>query len=315
MSKPNLRDPTEEGQPGPAGRGDLAVARRRAADIEMARVLRTAPLRMASDPSGGAIAHWNHDALHDVVEPMKDHVVMTYISTMERLERRSGRSVAIGTARSGVVTIIPAGSSARWDIAGAVNVVQLYLPNTTLERVAAEADKAGPDNLLERTGHPDPTTSRLLVSAADVLEGSEALDTLFRQQLTDLLATRLLAAHSGMPATYQPALGGLSPKALRRAIERLRSESDADVSLAALAADAGLSRFHFCRAFKDSTGLSPHAWLRQHRLEQAMTMLRDPEASVVSVAAALGYASQTAFAAAFRRLTGETPSNWRRRAQ
>ena len=52
----------------------------------------------------------------------------------------SGRSVAIGTARPGVVTIIPAGSSARWDIPGTVNVVQLYLPHTTLERVAGEAD-------------------------------------------------------------------------------------------------------------------------------------------------------------------------------
>ena len=145
------------------------------------------------------------------------------------------------------------------------------------------------------------------------LEGSAALDALFRHQLDDLLATRLLAAHGGSPATFQPTMGGLRAEGLRRAIERLRSDSDADVSLAALASDAGLSRFHFCRAFKESTGLSPHAWLRQHRLEQAMNMLRDTDDSVVSIAAALGYASQTAFAAAFRKLTGETPSDWRRR--
>jgi AraC family transcriptional regulator len=105
----------------------------------------------------------------------------------------------------------------------------------------------------------------------------------------------------------------LSPTVLRRAIERLRSDSDADVSLAALASDAGLSRFHFCRAFKESTGLSPHAWLRQHQLEQAMNMLRHTDDSIVSIAAALGYSSQTAFAAAFRKQTGETPSDWRRR--
>ena len=170
-----------------------------------------------------------------------------------------------------------------------------------------------PADLLERTGHTDLITSRLLLSAADALEGSAALDALFRQQLTDLLANRLLAAHAGSSIMSQPVVGGLSPMVLRRAIERLRSDSDADVSLAALAADAGLSRFHFCRAFKESTGLSPHAWLRQYRLEQAMNMLRDTDVSVVSVAAALGYASQTAFAAAFRKLTGETPSDWRRR--
>ena len=313
MTKPILHDPLEAllVAPGPR-QSDLPAADRRPADVEMARVLKTAPLRMASDPTSGAIAHWKHGALHDVVEPMADHVVMTYTGSMQRLERRSGRSVAIGTARSGVVTIIPAGSSARWDIPGLVNVVQLYLPQTTLERIAGEADTTAPGDLLERTGHPDPITSRLLMSAADVLEGHEPLDALFRQQVTELLATRLLAAHAGSPTAFQPSLGGLSPKALRRAIERLRSDSDADVSLAALASDAGLSRFHFCRAFKESTGLSPHAWLRQHRLEQAMNMLRDTDASVVSVAAALGYASQTAFAAAFRKLTGETPSSWRR---
>jgi AraC family transcriptional regulator len=314
MSKPILRDPSEDlPSASEARQRHSPIVDRRPADVEMARVLGTVPLRMASDPSSGAIAHWKHGALHDVVEPMTDHVVMTYAGSMQRLERRSGRSVAIGTARTGVVTIIPAGSSARWDIPGPVNVVQLYLPHATLERIAGEADQAAPGRLLERTGHPDPITSRLLMSAADVLDGSEALDTLFRQQLTDLLATRLLATHAGSPTTIQPAVGGRSPKALRCAVERLRSDSDADVSLAALASDAGLSRFHFCRAFKESTGLSPHAWLRQHRLEQAMNMLRDTDASVVSVAASLGYASQTAFAAAFRRLTGETPSDWRRR--
>ena len=313
--KPILRDLSHENQSATskAHQCGLPNADRPPADVEMARVLKTAPLRMASDPSSGAIAYWKHDALHDVVEPMADHVIMTYPTGLQRLERRSGKSVAIGTARSGVVTIIPAGSSARWDIPGLVNVVQLYLPHTTLERVAVEADQARPGSLLERTGHPDTITSRLLMSAADALEGNETLDALFRHQLTDLLATRLLVAHAGAPTTFQPITGGLAPKSLLRAIERLRSDSDADVSLAALASDAGLSRFHFCRAFKESTGLSPHAWLRQHRLEQAMKMLRDTDASVVSVAAELGYTSQTAFAAAFRKLTGETPSDWRRR--
>jgi len=314
MNKPLVNDPLEALLGAAAAHHDGSpAAQRRTAEVEMARVLKTTPLQVASDPSNGAIAHWKHGALHDVVEPMTDHVIMTYPTGVQRLERRTGRSVAIGTARSGVVTIIPAGSSAKWDIPGPVDVIQLYLPPTTLERVTREAGAAAPGDLLERTGHPDAVTSSLLMSAADVLEGNSALDALFRQQLTDLLATRLLAAHTGEPATFEPAMGGLSPHALRRAIERLRSGSDADVSLAALASDAGLSRFHFCRAFKESTGLSPHAWLRQQRLERAMNILRDTDASIELVATELGYASQTAFTAAFKKLTGDTPSDWRRR--
>ena len=317
MSKPVKRGPLKDALIASKGhQDDLQAADRRPAGVEMARVLRTAPLHMASDPSTGTIAHWKHEPVHDVVGPMADHVVMTFPAGLTQFERRTGKSVVTGTVRPGVVTVIPAGSSSRWDIHLPLNVVQLYLPHATLERIAGQANMAGPGELLERTAHPDPITSRLLMSAADVLEGSAALDALFRQQLTDLLATRLLAAYTGAaPVAFQPVIGGLSPNALRRAIERMRSDSDADVSLGALASDAGLSRFHFCRAFKESTGLSPHAWLRQHRLEQAMNMLRDTDASVVSVAAALGYGSQTAFAAAFRKLTGEAPSSWRRRVR
>ena len=314
MSKPLLRNISQNQlDTSQAQQRDLPIGERPHADEEMTRVLKTAPLRMASDPSSGVITFWKHDPLHDVVAPMADHVIMTFPAGSVRFERRNGKEFVNGMTRPGTVTVIPAGSSSRWDIYQPLNVVQLYLPHTTFQRVAHEVDMAAPGDLVERTVHPDPVTSRLLLSAADALEGSAALDSLFRHQLTDLLATRLLAAHVGSPATFQPVMGGLSPKVLCRAIERLRSDSDADVSLAALAADAGLSRFHFCRAFKESTGLSPHAWRRQHQLEQALNMLRDTDDSIVSIAAALGYSSQTAFAAAFRKLTGEPPSGWRRR--
>src|SRR5262245_38623972 len=164
-----MRDPSHKGLPSSpnAQADDSSASERRPADVEMARVLKTAPVRMASDSSSGAIAHWKHGALHDVVKPMSDHVIMTYPTGVQRLERRNGQSVAIGTARAGVVTIIPAGSSARWDIPGDVDVIQLYLPHTTLERVAREAATSVPRDLLERTGHPDPVTSELLLSATD----------------------------------------------------------------------------------------------------------------------------------------------------
>ena len=316
-SKPTLRDRSRDNQAdiSETQQRDLPEGERPHADAEMTRVLKTAPLRKASDPSTGVITYWRHDPLHDVVKPMADHVLMAFPAEPVRFERRDGKAFVNGMTRPGTVTVIPAGSSSRWDIFQPLSVVQLYLPQATLKRVAHEAGTASPGDLVERTAHSDPITARLLLSAADALEGSAALDALFRHQLTDLLATRVLAAHTGSPVATQPAIGGLSPTILRRAIERLRSDTDADVSLAALASDAGLSRFHFCRAFKESTGLSPHAWLRQHQLEQAMNMLRSTDDSIVSIAAELGYSSQTAFAAAFRKLTGETPSDWRRRSR
>jgi AraC family transcriptional regulator len=72
---------------------------------------------MAPDSSGGTIAHWNHGELHDVVEPMTDHVIVTYIGILPHLKRRRERSLAIGATRSRVVTIIPDGTSAQlWEL-------------------------------------------------------------------------------------------------------------------------------------------------------------------------------------------------------
>ena len=119
-------------------------------------MLGTTPFHMALDSSGAGIAHWKHEPLHDVVEPMSHPVIMAYNGVVQRMERRSGKSVAIGTFRPGVVIIIPEGSSSRWDIPKPVDVVQLYLPHTMLSALPDEAETAAPTDLLERTAHPTP---------------------------------------------------------------------------------------------------------------------------------------------------------------
>src|ERR1700754_4634686 len=100
--KPISHDPCE-GLPvaAEARQSNVPIAGGRPADVEMARVLGTVPFRMALDPSGGGIAHWKHERLHDVVEPMTHHVVMAYNGAMQRMERRSGRFVSTGTFRPG----------------------------------------------------------------------------------------------------------------------------------------------------------------------------------------------------------------------
>ena len=70
--------------------------------------------------------------------------------------------------------------------------------------------------------------------------------SLFRQQLTDLLATRMLAAHAGAPTAVQPIVGGLAPRVLMRAIERLRSERG--LTLLLITHDMGLVARHSERA-------------------------------------------------------------------
>jgi AraC family transcriptional regulator len=282
----------------------------------MARVLGTSPVSTTADrdPLAVRIEHWRHAALHDVVDPMSEHVVMTFLGTMQRFERRSGRTYVSGTARKGGLTVIPAGSSSRWDIYGELDVVQLYLPPASLHELADETGYPGTVELVEVTAQLDPTAAHLLTMAAAKVTAIEPAEVLFREHLIGAISAHLLAHNTNASRKSERAIGGLSPSVLRRALERLQSSDDDDVSLAALAREANLSRFHFCRAFKQSTGLAPHEWLRQRRMETAMTMLRDPSVSVVTIAEAVGYSTQTAFGAAFKRVTGLTPTEWRRKA-
>jgi len=97
-------------------------------DAEMERVLKTKPVSMASDPTSGSITFWRHDPCNDVVRPMADHVIMAFPAEPVHFERRDGSAFAKGMTRPGTVTVIPAGSSSRWDIYQPLSVVQLYLP-------------------------------------------------------------------------------------------------------------------------------------------------------------------------------------------
>lgn len=285
------------------------------ADREMQRVLRTAPIESFSidDPFDTRLAHWKHAPFHEVVLPMSDHVIMTYLGPMQRLERRSGRQYSTGMGRRGSITFIPAGSSSRWDIHGPMEIVQLYLAPELFEQVARECP--GPTKpLIESTVRPDNIMSTLLEMTLNSAGGLVHLDALYRQQLATLIAIHIVKTHSGLAEMASKAYGGLSPTVLRMSLERLSSENEDDFSLGALAEAANLSRFHFCRAFKKSTGLTPHEWLRQRRMEQAVAMLHDSAMPITDIAGVLGYATLTAFSVAFKRHTGLTPSEWRRTA-
>lgn len=284
-------------------------------DREMERVLRTAPVESfrIDDPFDTRLARWKHNPFHDVVHPMSDHVIMTYLGAMQRLERRSGKAYATGMGRQGSITFIPAGSTSRWDIHGPMDIVQLYLSPDLLDRVARECPGEG-RSLVESTAQQDNVMATLLTMAHQSSNGISSLDGLYRQQLASLIAIHLMKTHAGVCEALEKASGGLAPGILRMSLERLSSEKEEDLSLGALAEAANLSRFHFCRAFKKSTGMTPYEWLRQRRMEQAMAMLRDPMMQITDIAGVLGYGTLTAFCVAFKRHTGLTPGEWRRAA-
>jgi AraC family transcriptional regulator len=85
-----------------------------------------------------------------------------------------------------------------------------------------------------------------------------------------------------------------------------------DLALDELAALANLSAKHFARAFRRSTGMPPHRWLIERRIDRAKALLSTGDLSLAEIALACGFADQSHFTAMFRKAVGATPGSFRR---
>jgi AraC-like DNA-binding protein len=105
--------------------------------------------------------------------------------------------------------------------------------------------------------------------------------------------------------------GGLPPGAMRRVAEYVASHLGESIELAEMAGVAGLSVYHFARAFKQTAGVTPHSYLVQRRVEQAQQMLARTDLSLAEIALATGFSDQSHFARHFRQMIGLTPGQFR----
>jgi AraC-like DNA-binding protein len=99
---------------------------------------------------------------------------------------------------------------------------------------------------------------------------------------------------------------------LARVVEYVDAQLGKTITLAGMAHAAGLTRMHFARQFRAATGVRPHKYVLLRRIERAKTLLRSPGITLIEIAFSVGFQTQAHFSTVFKRLEGETPSQWRR---
>jgi AraC-like DNA-binding protein len=104
---------------------------------------------------------------------------------------------------------------------------------------------------------------------------------------------------------------GLQKWRLKRVIEYVDDRLYGKITLADLAAVAGLSRMHFASQFRVATGLRPHEYLLRQRIRRADELLRQSTMAIVEVALTVGFQTQAHFTTVFKRFVGCTPLQWR----
>jgi AraC family transcriptional regulator len=133
------------------------------------------------------------------------------------------------------------------------------------------------------------------------------------EQAIDLLCIQLLREHAALSIPITPPPAGLAPWQVKRVATYMLEHLSESLTLDELAGVIHLSRFHFCTAFRLATGKTPHEWLVIQRIDMARKLLEDRVLNITEVGLAVGYGTPSAFTAAFRKIVGCTPTDFRRR--
>ncbi|MBO9715798.1 MAG: helix-turn-helix transcriptional regulator [Pseudoxanthomonas sp.] len=282
---------------------------------ELARILDQAPpVEEAALRSHTRLTRpWGHGALHNYLPAMDGHVVITYYGEPQEILWRTGGERLLSTTRPGSITIIPHGHDGNWDIAGPIGVSHVFLPEERLLASAAQLATGGDLDLVPRVGFDDPIAARMMEMLGREAHAGDPSSRLFVEQATDLLCTQLVRGHSTYRALSDSGpRRGLAAWQVRKVTDYMRGHLGAPIGLDDLAGLLGMTRFHFCTVFRQATGTTPHEWLVRLRIERAQQLLADLQLPITHVALAVGYETPSSFAASFRKVTGATPTAYRR---
>jgi AraC family transcriptional regulator len=187
----------------------------------------------------------------------------------------------------------------------------LALAPSVVQHVMHEYVGAAPLELRNQRAIRDAPILHLGLALQAELEAGCPAGRLYGEGLATALAVHLLQHYAVCPPQLRSYRGGMPRARLQRVLEYMQAHLDQELSLAALAAMAQMSPYYFSRLFKQSTGLSPHQYVLQQRVEWAKRLLAEAQLSIADIAHHVGFASQAHLTMVFRQWVGTTPRQYR----
>jgi len=283
------------------GLSELAI------DVKGSNESWAAPVAAIFAPQGLSEAHW-------VTETPE---VVVGIRLAGAHIRDCQRSIARSTESGGNLTVQPKGTPNKYLANGSVSIAQIVLSEKLLDR-ASEMSGQGklsgrlrPDLIFSGDRALNATGTIYVQRALNVREPPTVLE--MESRLLQFLDA-LLKLHGSASPAVAPG-GALSGWQLRRVTEFMADHIDDNIILEDMASLVKLSAKHFARAFRQSTGVPPHRWLVERRIERARELLATGNLSLAEIALACGFADQSHFTVAFRRSVGVTPGAFRKQVR
>jgi AraC family transcriptional regulator len=240
------------------------------------------------------------------------------LAAYEHGVRRDGESYVEGVPRSTLrdvarkLTLAPAGHEYReWHDPRTLTAVTYFYFDPGALQADFESNLADVE-FTPRLFFEDAAIWSTVGKLKRAIEAPESESRLYVEALGVVLVHELIGLSRGTPRAETPVRGGLAPWQQRIVTNYIDEHLSELISLATLARLVRLSTFYFCRAFKQSFGVPPHRYHTNRRIEQAKVLLASRKHSVTEIGLSLGFSESSAFTAAFRKATGQTPSSYHR---
>ena len=157
----------------------------------------------------------------------------------------------------------------------------------------------------------DEALTHLCFACAEMLAAQTPGSSRRVADLTRLIASFLAEKYTATAVEKPDFRGGLPIRQLHKVEDYLSEHLAEEISVGALSELVALSPFHFCRVFKQTTGMSPLQFVTRERISRAQQLIRETSRSLIEIALDVGYTSPSHFAQVFRRVAGMTPTDFR----
>ncbi len=283
----------------------------------MSQILPREPLVSSYQASwkGIHLAHYLQPSWEIPEHYISQHIVSISARNPEILEviADGERWQTSSEAQENLIQVYPADRSYQVSWIGDSEFIHCYLDLPCLSNTVYESVDPDRLELMLNFFRLDPVVYQIVLALKTELETNPLNNRFYAESAATFLSAHLIEHYTTRKPVFPEHTEGLSQYKLRRVIDYIQTHLAEDLSLETIATEIDMSRYYFCRLFKQSMGITPYQYLIKCRIQRAKLLLLQEKLSIADVALTVGFANQSNFTKHFKRLVGVTPKKFSQR--
>ena len=243
----------------------------------------------------------------------KQHVIAIQTKGVVEAERKLGDRFEQEQIHVGDVCVVPAYTRHWIHSKGEQGLIIVSLEPSFLSRTIPDYIDSDDIELLPHFAQPDPLVHQIGLSLKTALQNNSAGDRFYAESLGVALVAHLMQFYTSKKNQVQDNHIPPEDAKIKQAKDYIHAHLNEKLSLEEIAATIGMSQYHFCRVFKETTGLTAWQYVIKKRIELAKRLLKIPQLSIVEISDRLGYSTPAQFTNFFRKHMGISPSKYRQK--